>query len=105
MFPLRSGALFVVGHPKQSIYRFRRADIDIYNIVRQRFSESGVGRVLPLTLNFRSAPQLCTFANEVFQKRFPKAPNVHAPRFAPLDADPDKTISGDILTLTHTCGK
>jgi len=28
---LRPGALFVVGDPKQSIYRFRRADIDIYN--------------------------------------------------------------------------
>jgi len=34
--PLRRGALFVVGDPKQSIYRFRRADIDIYNIVRKR---------------------------------------------------------------------
>ena len=32
--PLRPGALFVVGDPKQSIYRFRRADIDIYNLVR-----------------------------------------------------------------------
>ncbi|MEP7310497.1 MAG: UvrD-helicase domain-containing protein [Acidobacteriota bacterium] len=103
--PLRAGALFVVGDPKQSIYRFRRADIDIYNIVRQRFSESGVGRVLPLTLNFRSAPQLCTFANEVFQRRFPAEPTVHAPRFAPLDADPEKKISGDILTLTHRCEK
>jgi ATP-dependent helicase/nuclease subunit A len=57
--PLRPGALFVVGDPKQSIYRFRRADIDIYNIVRQRFKD-GVGGVLPLTLNFRSAPQLCS---------------------------------------------
>ena len=33
---LRPGALFVVGDPKQSIYRFRRADIDIYNEVRAR---------------------------------------------------------------------
>ena len=40
----KAGKLFVVGDPKQSIYRFRRADIDIYNIVRQRFSETGVGR-------------------------------------------------------------
>ena len=43
--PLRPGALFVVGDPKQSIYRFRRADIDIYNIVRaalQRSRRSGV---------------------------------------------------------------
>ena len=42
--PLRPGALFVVGDPKQSIYRFRRADIDIYNIVRERFSEPAIGR-------------------------------------------------------------
>ena len=38
--PLRPGALFVVGDPKQSIYRFRRADIDIYNVVRERLSRS-----------------------------------------------------------------
>ena len=37
--PLRPGALFIVGDPKQSIYRFRRADIDIYNLVRKRFSD------------------------------------------------------------------
>ncbi len=41
--PLRPGALFVVGDPKQSIYRFRRADIEIYNIVRARFSDPAVG--------------------------------------------------------------
>jgi ATP-dependent helicase/nuclease subunit A len=103
--PLRPGALFVVGDPKQSIYRFRRADIDIYNIVRQRFSDPGVGRVLPLTLNFRSAPQLCNWAKDVFQTRFPAKPSVHAPRFASLDADPDKKISGEVCTLTHTCDK
>jgi len=30
----KNGSLFVVGDPKQSIYRFRRADIDIYNAVK-----------------------------------------------------------------------
>ena len=102
---MRPGALFVVGDPKQSIYRFRRADIDIYNIVRQRFSDRGVGRVLPLTLNFRSAPQLCNWANDVFRTRFPAEPTVHAPRFAPLDANPDNKLSGEVCTLTHTCDK
>ena len=38
---LRPGALFVVGDPKQSIYRFRRADIDIYNKVRSLVLASG----------------------------------------------------------------
>ena len=103
--PLRPGALFVVGDPKQSIYRFRRADIDIYNVVRQRFSEPGVGRVLPLTRNFRSAPRLCEWANTVFATRFPAAPTAQAPRFASLDADESKAVAGEVVTLTHACDR
>jgi ATP-dependent helicase/nuclease subunit A len=101
--PLRPGALFVVGDPKQSIFRFRRADIDIYNIVRQRFSDPAVGRVVPLTMNFRSVPQLCNWANKVFKTRFPPEPTPYAPRFAALDSDKSKTESGGVFTLTHTC--
>ena len=103
--PLRPGALFIVGDPKQSIYRFRRADIDIYNIVRQRFSGPASGRVVPLTLNFRSAPQLCNWANEVFQTRFPALPTVHAPSFAALDASDSNTLFGSVFTLTHNCNR
>lgn len=101
---LRKGALFVVGDPKQSIYRFRRADIDIYNVVRERFSDPAVGRVVPLTLNFRSVPQLCNWANEVFQTRFPAEPTVHAPRFAALDSN-NNTGSGGVFTITHNCDR
>jgi len=32
----RAGSLFLVGDPKQSIFRFRRADIDTYNLVKKR---------------------------------------------------------------------
>src|SRR5207245_9041479 len=35
------GSLFVVGDPKQSIYRFRRADIETYNVVRSRIEACG----------------------------------------------------------------
>ena len=35
------GSLFVVGDPKQSIYRFRRADIETYGAVRDRLEKSG----------------------------------------------------------------
>ena len=100
--PLRPGALFVVGDPKQSIYRFRRADIDIYNIVRKRFEDDTVGRVLPLTRNFRSVPRLCNWANEVFETRFPAEPTPQAPKFAPLDPE-SKEESGGVFTLTHAC--
>ncbi len=82
--PLRPGALFVVGDPKQSIYRFRRADIDIYNTVRNRITACG-GAVLPLTANFRSVPRLCALANSVFPTRFPAAPLPEAPAFERLE--------------------
>ncbi|MGE3507783.1 MAG: UvrD-helicase domain-containing protein [Vicinamibacterales bacterium] len=98
--PLRPGALFVVGDPKQSIYRFRRADIDIYNLVRRRFEEASVGAVVPLTLNFRSGTSLCAWANDVFVEQFPVEPTEHAPRFAPLDPHPGQTETGEICTLS-----
>ncbi len=70
--PLRPGALFVVGDPKQSIYRFRRADIDIYNIVRERFSDPAIGRVLPLTMNFRSVPAAVRLGEPGIRDAFPR---------------------------------
>jgi ATP-dependent helicase/nuclease subunit A len=87
LFLLAGGTLFVVGDPKQSIYRFTRADIDTYNDVRARF-EAGLGEVVSLTTNFRSVPALCAWANDVFRHRFPATPTAYSPRFAPLDPVP-----------------
>jgi ATP-dependent helicase/nuclease subunit A len=84
--PLRPGALFVVGDPKQSIYRFRRADIDVYNEVRARLAGEDEAGLVRLTSNFRSIPSLCAFVNGVFERRFPAAATTYAPAFAPLDA-------------------
>jgi ATP-dependent helicase/nuclease subunit A len=66
----RKGSLFVVGDPKQSIYRFRRAEIDIYYEVKQRFEVTG-GRILYLTSNFRSLQSIGEWANPLFQEHFP----------------------------------
>ncbi len=106
---LRPGALFVVGDPKQSIYRFRRADIEIYNTVRDRFSDPAIGRVVPLTTNFRSVPALCEWANGVFAGLFPTNPTQHSPRFAPLDPHDEiettKKSKGStgLFALKHAC--
>jgi ATP-dependent helicase/nuclease subunit A len=81
---LRPGALFVVGDPKQSIFRFRRADIDIYNRVAKRIRETG-GEVLPLIANFRSLPGVCAVANTVFPPLFAAQSFPYSPRFARLD--------------------
>ncbi len=61
----RAGSLFLVGDPKQSIYRFRRADISIYNEVKDMLQRSG-GAVVNLRANFRSLPQLLRWVNSVF---------------------------------------
>jgi ATP-dependent helicase/nuclease subunit A len=79
----RPGALFVVGDPKQSIYRFRRADIAVYNAVKRRF-RSWQG-VLTLTANFRSRESICNFANEIFQGAFPPEETEHQAAFARLE--------------------
>jgi ATP-dependent helicase/nuclease subunit A len=64
------GSLFVVGDPKQSIYRFRRADIQTYDTVSEILQKSG-GDVLRLSTNFRSTPELCRWVNAVFAGVFP----------------------------------
>ncbi len=98
---LRAGALFVVGDPKQSIYRFRRADIDIYNEVRTRLETSPNGEVLPLTSNFRSVPALCEWANDVFSQQFPAQPTMQSPMFARLDpARRNVQSASGVFTLT-----
>ena len=56
-------------------------------------------------MNFRSGPDLCTWANTVFETCFPKKPTVHAPRFAPLDPKPKQAVRGEVCTLTHHCDK
>lgn len=59
----RPGSLFIVGDPKQSIYRFRRADITTYLQVKERIVASG-GEELSLSSNFRSNRVVCDWVNE-----------------------------------------
>jgi len=60
-----SGKLFIVGDPKQAIYRFRRADVGLYYDIRDRLIESGAVEV-QLTTSFRSDPHIQNFVNAAF---------------------------------------
>lgn len=62
---LRPGSLFIVGDPKQSIYRFRRADIAIYSEVKKLITTQG-GAALELSVNFRSRPEVIDWINGTF---------------------------------------
>src|SRR5690606_24320153 len=79
----RPASLFLVGDPKQSIYRFRRAEIETYNLVRQRIQEIG-GEVLSLGTSFRSTPPLCDWLNQAFSSLFPEQSTAHQAAFQPL---------------------
>jgi len=74
-----AGAVSVVGDPKQSIYRFRRADLGVYHDAQRRL---GFTRE-DLVENFRSVPDVVDFVNHLFDRLFAdaelgvQAPNVH----------------------------
>jgi ATP-dependent helicase/nuclease subunit A len=59
------GKLFIVGDPKQSIYRFRRADINVYYKVKAQLRKHGVS-LLSLTSSFRSTPSIQHCINRAF---------------------------------------
>lgn len=59
------GKLFVVGDPKQSIYRFRRADIVLYERVKQHLVKQGAS-VVYLSTSFRSTPGIQAAVNGAF---------------------------------------
>ncbi len=61
--PVAAGHLFVVGDPKQSIYRFRRADIGTFLAAQDRFGGDGL---VELTANFRTGGPVIGWVNHVF---------------------------------------
>ena len=69
------GRLCLVGDPKQSIYRFRRADVGHYLRVKERLLANGAAEVR-LSTNFRSVPGICDFVNRTLRPAFEAAPGL-----------------------------
>ena len=61
------GRLFVVGDPKQSIYRFRRADIQLFMEAEERFTAEAGGAVT-LSANFRTVEPIISWVNHTFER-------------------------------------
>ncbi len=72
------GHLFFVGDPKQSIYRFRRADISMFLTAARRFGETSGGSV-ELTANFRTGAPIIEWVNATFGSLVGEAGEVDLP--------------------------
>jgi len=78
------GSLFFVGDPKQSIYRFRRADIELFLRARDRFG--GGGDLARLTTNFRTVEPVLDWVNALFGECMADEIAGRQPAYTPLHA-------------------
>jgi ATP-dependent exoDNAse (exonuclease V) beta subunit len=95
---LKPGKLFLVGDPKQSIYRFRRADIETYHAAERIVARQG--KVLDLSLNFRSRPQVVEWVNGLFSGLIqPSEDGFYQPAYRPIIASVPKRGDASVLLL------
>ena len=99
---VRPAHLFVVGDPKQSIYRFRRADISMFIAAKRRFGEER-GATVELTANFRTVAPVIDWVNGVFavlmeDKGDHELPS--QPDYVPLDAMRAAAPTGPAVAVT-----
>ncbi|MFA4922661.1 MAG: 3'-5' exonuclease, partial [Ignavibacteriaceae bacterium] len=68
----KTGNLFVVGDEKQSIYKFRDAELSVFSKTKSDVSNED-GLTLALPASFRMSPVLCAFTNHLFHNLFADA--------------------------------
>ncbi len=95
----RPGALVVVGDAKQSIYRFRRAEVRLFRELASE-ARTGDGRtVLHLTQNFRSRPAILRFVNRVFAELMEASDEADQPAYEPIDPPPGLPDEPSVVAL------
>jgi ATP-dependent helicase/nuclease subunit A len=82
----KAGKLFVVGDPKQSVYKFRRADVVLYRGIRDALEARGVG-VLQLTTSFRALRPIQECVNAAFYPDMRDDADAGQAAYAPLHGD------------------
>ncbi|HEY7135580.1 MAG TPA: UvrD-helicase domain-containing protein [Acidimicrobiia bacterium] len=113
--PVAPGQLFVVGDPKQSIYRFRRADISVFLEARARFGGSKPDRdgeadtsgdgpevdastadrsLVQLTANFRTVAPVIVWVNATFATLMGEAAEVDLPLPSQPEYVPLRAVRG-----------
>lgn len=103
----RPGKLFLVGDPKQSIYRFRRADVLLYRGIKERLQSQGV-RVVRLSQSFRATAPLQCLVNAAFEPEMEEDEISGQPSY--LQLEPYREASSDqpsivVLPVPQPYGK
>ncbi len=93
------GKLFIVGDPKQAIYRFRGTDVATYWRVRDELGRQG-GRTLQLTTSYRSVPSIQRFVNAAFSRRMAENRATLQAGYVPLgELRPEEPAQPSIVAL------
>ena len=96
---LEGDKLFIVGDPKQSIYRFRGADVSVFKRVQDEIRGlDGVSACLSMDKNFRSRESILSFVNALFEPLMGTdiSKNVY---FSPLEPDKPRLEGGRAVKL------
>ncbi|MEQ8693941.1 MAG: UvrD-helicase domain-containing protein [Gammaproteobacteria bacterium] len=87
-FQIRPGALFLVGDPKQAIYRFRGADVGTYVRARDAYRAQDADSVVSISTNFRSCASILIYVNERFEAALSSEGQPGFTTLDPFHADP-----------------
>jgi ATP-dependent helicase/nuclease subunit A len=98
----RAPRLFLVGDPKQSIYRFRHADVLTYLAQARSLEQSG--GLERISVNFRSRPELIGIINavagEVFESFAADSAQADWHPLAPADLETDRREGPSLVVAT-----
>ena len=97
----RPGALVVVGDAKQSIYRFRRADVRLFTRLAREATERRGHAVLRLTQNFRSQPAILRFVNRAFATLIEASDEAGQPDYQPIEPQPGLSEEPAVIALRY----
>jgi ATP-dependent helicase/nuclease subunit A len=95
---LRPASYVVVGDPKQSIYRFRRADASIFAAACEAAKTRPGVELVSLTQNFRSTPAILRFVNRFFGASIRKSQHGQ-PDYEALSPSPDIPDQPSLMAL------
>ena len=101
---LREGALFVVGDPKQAIYRFRGGEPAVYYKIKEKMKEMSIRNpdkvsVYELDDNYRSNEQVIQWVNREFAKVFGSGPVTYRDMQCKIPQNVPKDVTRGLIEL------